>query len=51
MVLRYSHIFPIYRYIRPAWSSLEQGKTLQHFLLDRDSKIYNFCILNRVRAS
>ena len=29
-------------WIRPAWSSLEQGKTLQHFLLDRVAKFTSF---------
>ena len=35
-------------WIRPAWSTLEQGKRLQHFLWDRVAK---FCVLNRVRVS
>ena len=29
-------------WIRPAWSSLEQGKKLQHFLLDRLAKCTSF---------
>ena len=29
-------------WIRPAWSSLEQGKKLQHFLLDRVAKFTSF---------
>ena len=37
-------------WIRPAWSSLEQGKKLQHFLLDRVAKFTSF-VLNRVRVS
>ena len=30
--------------IRPAWSSLEQGKKLQHFLLDRVTKFTYLCL-------
>ena len=33
-----------------AWSSLEQGKNLQHFPLDREANLY-FSILNWVRVS
>ena len=29
-------------WVRPAWSSLEQGKELQHFLLDRVAKFTSF---------
>ena len=32
-------------WIRPAWSSLEQGKKLQHFLLDRVAKFTSFVSL------
>ena len=31
-------------WIRPAWSSLEQGKKLQHFLLDRVTKFTYLCL-------
>ena len=39
-------------WMRPAWSSLEQGKKLQHFLLDRVAKFTSFVSWTcRVRVS